>query len=940
MDYSKTLHLPETEFPMRGNLPKKEPGFVEFWQQNHLYEKRIEKRKKEGAPTFVLHDGPPYANGKIHIGHALNKTLKDIIVRYHHMAGNEAIYVPGWDTHGLPIEYAVLKDSGEDRANMTPLELRRKCLAYAKKWIEIQKEDFIRMGVVGDFAHRYVTFDPHLEAKELEVFGEMANKGYIYKGKKAVYWCTHCETALAEAEIEYKDRKSPSIYVKYPMIDVHGLQPEGVDPSKVFAVIWTTTPWTIPASCYISVNPKFTYVWVHNKAADEYYLMNKELAPASLSDCKVEDYEFVGREMLGSELDLAKFEHPLAHFAPETYGDRTIYVLEGNHVTLDAGTGCVHTAPGHGVDDFEVYKTYENAGKLHQPIVCPVDEKGHMTVEAGEFLVGKTIWEAEGPVISTLAHEGRLLGKKSLHHQYAHCWRCKHPIIFRATPQWFCSVDSFKDEACAACDDVRWVPGWGIDRMKSMIRERADWCISRQRRWGLPIPVFYCKDCGKPICTDETIKAVSDLFAEKGSNAWFDMDAADILPKGFTCPHCGKNAGFTKEEDTLDGWFDSGSTHFASMKKDQGFWPATMYLEGLDQYRGWFQSSLLTAVGAFGDGAPFKECVTHGWTVDGEGKAMHKSLGNGVDPADVFNENGADILRLWAASADYHADVRCSKEIFKQLSQNYLKFRNTCKFMLDNLVDFDPEKLTKPEDMPVLDRWLLTKLNELIEKAEQSYCDYEFHIITHAVNDFCVNTLSSFYLDIVKDRLYCEGAESATRRSAQTALYLTLHTLSKLFAPILAFTCDEIWLAMPHTGDDDARNVVLNEMNKPFTAYALDSETMARWEHIIAVRTVVNGALEEARAAKVIGKSLEADVHLTVPESDRFFADESPEALADIFIVSKVELAIGDALAVKVDNAAGTKCPRCWKHSLEANAEGLCPRCAEVVKHLHLTELL
>ena len=376
------------------------------------------------------------------------------------------------------------------------------------------------------------------------------------------------------------------------------------------------------------------------------------------------------------------------------------------------------------------------------------------------------------------------------------------------------------------------------------------------------------------------------------------------------------------------------------MKKDQGFWPATMYLEGLDQYRGWFQSSLLTAVGAFGQGAPFKECVTHGWTVDGEGKAMHKSLGNGVDPADVFNENGADILRLWAASADYHADVRCSKEIFKQLSQNYLKFRNTCKFMLDNLVDFDPEKLTKPEDMPVLDRWLLTKLNELIEKAEQSYCDYEFHIITHAVNDFCVNTLSSFYLDIVKDRLYCEGAESATRRSAQTALYLTLHTLSKLFAPILAFTCDEIWLAMPHTGDDDARNVVLNEMNKPFTAYALDSETMARWEHIIEVRTAVNGALEEARASKVIGKSLEADVHLTVPESDRFFADESPEALADIFIVSKVELAIGDALAVKVDNAAGTKCPRCWKHSLEANAEGLCPRCAEVVKHLHLTELL
>ena len=473
-----------------------------------------------------------------------------------------------------------------------------------------------------------------------------------------------------------------------------------------------------------------------------------------------------------------------------------------------------------------------------------------------------------------------------------------------------------------------------------MIRDRADWCISRQRRWGLPIPVFYCKDCGKPVCTPETIAHISALFGEHGSNVWFEREAVELVPGGLSCPHCGGRT-FEKETDTLDGWFDSGSTHIASLRREHpDQWPATMYLEGADQYRGWFQSSLLTSVGALGQGAPFRECLTHGWTVDGEGKAMHKSLGNGVDPADLIRDFGADIVRLWAASADYRADVRCSKEIFKQLSQNYLKFRNTCKFMLDNLVDFDPEKLTKPEDMPVLDRWLLTKLNELIEKAEQSYCDYEFHIITHAVNDFCVNTLSSFYLDIVKDRLYCEGAESATRRSAQTALYLTLHTLSKLFAPILAFTCDEIWLAMPHAGDDDARNVVLNEMNKPFTAYALDSETMARWEHIIAVRTVVNGALEEARAAKVIGKSLEADVHLTVPESDRFFADESPEALADIFIVSKVELAIGDVLAVKVDNAAGTKCPRCWKHSLEANAEGLCPRCAEVVKHLHLTELL
>ena len=485
-------------------------------------------------------------------------------------------------------------------------------------------------------------------------------------------------------------------------------------------------------------------------------------------------------------------------------------------------------------------------------------------------------------------------------------------------------ITPWKCSECGVC--VAACSNSGIDGMKL-----------RQLTTLGPVSVYKCSktlcaDCGKPICTDETIKAVSDLFAEKGSNAWFDMEAADILPKGFTCPHCGKNAGFTKEEDTLDGWFDSGSTHFASMKKDQGFWPATMYLEGLDQYRGWFQSSLLTAVGAFGQGAPFKECVTHGWTVDGEGKAMHKSLGNGVDPADVFNENGADILRLWAASADYHADVRCSKEIFKQLSQNYLKFRNTCKFMLDNLVDFDPEKLTKPEEMPKLDRWLLTKLNELIEKTEQSYCDYEFHIITHAVNDFCVTTLSSFYLDIVKDRLYCDGADSLSRRSAQTALYLTLHTLSKLFAPILAFTCDEIWLAMPHTGEDDARNVVLNEMNKPFTAYALTAEEMANWEKLAEVRTVVNGVLEAARAEKKIGKSLEADVHLTVPAEDAFLANVDGKELADLLIVSQVEVTVGDSVKASAEEAAGTKCPRCWKHSTAANAEGLCPRCAEVMR--------
>lgn len=954
MDYSKTLHLPETEFPMRGNLPKKEPGFVEFWQQNHLYEKRIEKRKKEGAPTFVLHDGPPYANGKIHIGHALNKTLKDIIVRYHHMAGNETIYVPGWDTHGLPIEYAVLKDSGEDRANMTPLELRKKCLAYAKKWIEIQKEDFIRMGVVGDFAHRYVTFDPHLEAKELEVFGEMANKGYIYKGKKAVYWCTHCETALAEAEIEYKDRKSPSIYVKYPMIDVHGLQPEGVDPSKVFAVIWTTTPWTIPASCYISVNPKFTYVWVHNKAADEYYLMNKELAPASLSDCKIEDYEFVGREMLGSELDLAKFEHPLAHFAPETYGDRTIYVLEGNHVTLDAGTGCVHTAPGHGVDDFEVYKTYENAGKLHQPIVCPVDEKGHMTAEAGEFLVGKTIWEAEGPVISTLAHEGRLLGKKSLHHQYAHCWRCKQPVIYRATDQWFASINDFRDKALKAVDDTRFIPSWGHDRLYNMIRDRQDWCISRQRSWGVPIPAFYCDDCGKWIITPETMKKVEEIVEKEGTDAWWAHSAEELLPEGFKCPHCG-GKHFHKEKDIMDVWFDSGSTWNGVLRypheeswKDMSY-PCDLYLEGSDQHRGWFHSSLLTSVAVNGH-APYKAVLTHGFTMDGEGRKMSKSVGNVVAPQDVINKYGADVMRLWISSVDYQGDVRLSDKIVKSMSDVYRKIRNTFRYLLGNLSDFDPKTDSVAyADMEELDRWALLRMEQVKETVLKAYDDYEFHVMYHAVHNFCTVDLSAIYLDILKDRLYTEKADSKLRRSAQTAMYEILTTLVRLVAPVLCFTSEEVWQALPNK-EEREWSVHMSDMPKVNEAY-LDKALDEKWKKRLAVRSVAMKALEEARQAKVIGHPLDAEVTVYADGEAYDIVKAMEKELADFLLVSQTHIVSGTAAAPEnaASNEEGTvkasvavctlaKCERCWKRSADVDADpkhpGVCARCAHVLTEM------
>ena len=930
MDYSKTLHLPETEFPMRGNLPKKEPGFVEFWQQNHLYEKRIEKRKKEGAPTFVLHDGPPYANGKIHIGHALNKTLKDIIVRYHHMAGNEAIYVPGWDTHGLPIEYAVLKDSGEDRANMTPLELRRKCLAYAKKWIEIQKEDFIRMGVVGDFAHRYVTFDPHLEAKELEVFGEMANKGYIYKGKKAVYWCTHCETALAEAEIEYKDRKSPSIYVKYPMIDVHGLQPEGVDPSKVFAVIWTTTPWTIPASCYISVNPKFTYVWVHNKAADEYYLMNKELAPASLSDCKVEDYEFVGREMLGSELDLAKFEHPLAHFAPETYGDRTIYVLEGNHVTLDAGTGCVHTAPGHGVEDFEVCVNHYP----QVPVIVPVDDGGYLTEEAGKEFAGLKVWAANKVILEHIKQSGHLMGVQHITHQYPHCWRCHHPIIFRATEQWFCSIDKFREEAYKAIDEVKWQPAWGHDRMHGMVRDRSDWCISRQRVWGVPIPVFYCKNCGKYHITDASIKAVSDLFRKEGSDAWYKYDANEIMPKTEVC-ECGAS-DWEKDPDIMDVWFDSGSTWSAVCRERPELnWPADLYMEGADQFRGWFQSSLLTSVATQGV-APYKGVLCHGWVVDEQGKQMHKSAGNGVEPSEIIRDYGADIVRLWVASSDYTVDVRAGKNIFKQLSEAYRKMRNTARFMLGNIGDFNPATDMVAEDQLFeIDRWALKSCNSLTANVRAAYDNYDFSRAYHAIYNFCVIDMSNFYMDVIKDRLYC--ADEHARRCAQTALYRILVDFTKLVAPILCFTAQEIWSYIPKL--EGMQEYVCWE-RMPEAKSDEDAAFDAKWAKIIAVRDDVKKVLEQARADKTIGSSLEAAVTLYCSDEMYDFLNAIPmDELADLMIVSHVDLVKGEGgvrgltegLGMSVAHAAGNKCLRCWKFDTAVGEDGLCPRCAKVL---------
>ena len=904
MDYNKTINLPKTDFPMRAGLPKREPDMLQRWNDMDLYNELL--KKNEGKPLFSLHDGPPFSNGGLHMGHALNKSIKDFITRSYAMRGYYTPYIPGWDNHGMPIESAIIKEQKLNRKQMSVAQFRSACHDYAQKYIDIQMEGFKRMGVLGDWEHPYKTMDPGFEAEEVKVFGAMYQKGYIYKGLKPVYWCPHDETALAEAEIEYQDDPCTTVYVKFPVKDDLGKLSQYGDVSKMFFLIWTTTIWTLPGNLAIAVHPRESYVLV--KAPNgEMYILAEALCAKVMKIGGFESYEIV-KQFKGSDFEYMLAQHP---FLP-----KTSQLCCAEYVTMDSGTGCVHTAPGFGADDYETCKRYKI------DMVVPVDDQGRHTDYAGKYAGMKT--EESNPVIlADMKESGMLFASEDIVHSYPHCWRCKKPIIFRATPQWFCSVDSFKDEACAACDEVRWVPGWGIDRMKSMIRERADWCISRQRRWGLPIPVFYCADCGKPICTPETIEAVSQLFAGKGSNAWYELEAADILPRDFACPHCGSKGGFTKEEDTLDGWFDSGSTHFASMKKDQGFWPATVYMEGLDQYRGWFQSSLLT---------PFKECITHGWTVDGEGKAMHKSLGNGVDPYEVFNKYGADLLRLWAASADYHADMRCSDGIFKQLSQNYLKFRNTARYCLGNLDGFDPNALVAAGDMLELDRWAVTKLNELTQKCFRAYDDYEFNAVTHAINDFCVVELSSFYLDIIKDRLYCEGKDSLERRSAQTALWLILD------APILAFTCDEIWQAMPHREGEDTRNVVLNEMNQPFADYALDADTMAAWDGLISVRDQVNAALEAARNEKKIGKSLEAKV--TIPAGKLSGARKvSMDELADLLIVSQVE--VSDSVTdVQVAAAQGEKCERCWKHHIKVGSDTehptLCPRCAKVIRALEL----
>jgi len=931
MDYKSTLNLPKTDFAMQAGLPKKEPVMLEKWYEDKVYETLIEKN--EGKPVFVLHDGPPYANGNIHLGTALNKTLKDFIVRYKNMSGFKAPYVPGWDTHGLPTELKARKAAGVSNAStISDVELRKLCREFALDSLDVQRNSFKRLGALGEWDNPYITLIKEFEAKQIEVFSEMATKGFIYKGLKPVYWCPDCETALAEAEIEYAEDPCHSIYVKFRVTDDKGILTQlGAELDKTFFVIWTTTTWTLPANVAICVGPEFEYALI--KSEGEYYVMASALAESAMQAAGKTEYEVLGT-VKGIDLEYMKTQHPFL--------DRKSLVIVGDHVTLESGTGCVHTAPGHGVDDYNV--CHNNYPEI--PVVVPVDSQGRMTEEAG-FSAGLTTDEANKVIAQYLEDSGNLFALQKIIHQYPHCWRCKTPILFRATDQWFCSVDAIKDEALEAIKGVKWYPGWGEDRISSMVRDRNDWCISRQRRWGVPIPIFYCKDCGEPLISKEAMQIVADMFREEGSDSWYAKEASEILPEGFKCAKCGCGA-FTKEHDIMDVWFDSGVTHAAVCdERDYLEWPADLYLEGADQYRGWFQSSLLTSI-AWRGKAPYKAVATHGWVVDGQGRAMHKSLGNGIDPEEITEKYGADILRLWVASSDYHADIRISPEILKQLSDAYRKIRNTARYILGNLADFNPDTDSVPvSDMLSIDKWALNRLDQLNKKVCGGYENYEFHQAYHAIHNFCVVDMSNFYLDVIKDRLYTEKKDSTERRAAQTAMYIILDAMTRLLAPILAFTTDEIWQSMPHCSDSDPRHVVYNEMPKlvsEMTGEAASEEFIAQWDKIHEIRDVVKKALENARAEKQIGASLDAKVTLFCTGEMYDFLKSVEAELSTVFIVSQTAIVNGEGgthtdetlgLSVLVEKAEGEKCMRCWAYSStvgsDPNHPELCERCAKAL---------
>lgn len=917
MEYKDTLLMPKTDFPMRGNLPNREPQIQEKWNEVNIYEKVQERT--QNRPMYVLHDGPPYANGDIHIGHALNKILKDFIVRYKSMAGFHAPYVPGWDTHGLPIETALTKNGKVNRKALTVAEFRKLCEEYALNQVDRQREQFKRLGVRGDWENPYITLHKSFEAQQIKVFGEMAKKGYIYKGKKPVYWSPSSESALAEAEIEYQDKRSASIYVAFNVKDGNGVLSGD---EKI--VIWTTTPWTIPANLAICLHPELEYSVVHVNG--EKYIVASALVEALVKEFEWENYEVV-RKVKGAQLENVKAVHP--------FYDRESVVILGDHVTTEAGTGCVHTAPGHGEDDFIVGQKYG------LDVLCPVDDKGCFTNEAPGF-EGMFYDEANKPITEKLKEVGALLKLSFMTHSYPHDWRTKKPVIYRATAQWFASIKDFRDQLLTSIKEVEWVPAWGETRLFNMVRDRGDWCISRQRAWGVPIPVFYGED-GEPIITDETIDHVSNLFREHGSNIWFEWDAKDLLPKGFTSPQS-PNGTFTKETDIMDVWFDSGSSHQGVLiERDDLQRPADLYLEGSDQYRGWFNSSLSTAVAVSGQ-APYKGVLSHGFVLDGEGRKMSKSLGNTVVPNDVMKQLGADILRLWVASVDYQADVRVSDLILKQVAEVYRKIRNTFRFLLGNLHDFNPATdRVAINDLPELDRYILIKLNKLIKEVKGNYDLYQFAGVYNKVHNFCSIELSSFYMDIAKDTLYIEYKDHLNRRAIQTVMYEVLVALTKLVAPILPHTADEVWPFIPEVEGD---SVQLTDMPNEDPS-VFNDVIEQKWDQVLVLRDDVLKALETARNEKKIGKSLTASIGL-YPNKNVEQLLSSIADLEKLFIVSKAEIkgekeaAPSDAehfdqIAIVVEKAKGDTCERCWVVSETVASDEthptLCTSCADIVKN-------
>jgi len=941
MDYKDTLNLPKTDFPMRANLPQNEPKQVEKWERERIYFQILEKN--HGGKRFILHDGPPYANGNIHIGHALNKILKDIIVKHKAMTGHAAPYVPGWDCHGLPIELQVEKNLGRaKKLAMNKADIRRLCKEYAEKFISIQRDEFKRLGVLGDWEHPYRTLDPGYEAQEIRELGKFVASGTLYRQKKPVYWCASCVTALAEAEVEYEDHTSPSIYVKFPVKDSKGLFP--VDPvTGPCFVIWTTTPWTLPANQAIAVHPKFMYRQV--KTPQGALIINQELIPGVMKALALEpkDYEVTAGAWSGAELENIVCRHP--------WMDRDSKVILGEFVTQDQGTGCVHIAPGHGQEDYDVGMRYG------LEVLAPVDAEGRFTVVAGD-LQGESVFKADPKIIEKLAERGALLKEEKLSHSYPHCWRCKKPVIFRATEQWFISMEKkgLRRVALDAIEQVRWIPPWGKDRIRGMLEARPDWCISRQRSWGVPIPAVYCQRCNQAILTQGLCDHVAAIFEKEGSDAWFVRPVNELVPESLKCPDCGGRE-FSREEDILDVWFDSGVSHASVVERDPRLGGrADLYLEGSDQHRGWFHTALLTSLATRGR-APYESVLTHGFTLDGKGRKMSKSLGNTVAPQDIMKKHGAEILRLWVSAEDYREDVRISDEILNRLVEAYRRIRNTARFLISNLYDFDPATdVVALADLDELDRWILHRTQNIIGRCREAYEKYEFHVVYHTLNNFCAVDLSALYLDIVKDRLYCEGKNSLQRRAAQTALYRILDVLIHLMAPVLSFTAEEVWAYLP----DRARrphSVFLSAMPTPDESL-IDGALAEKWDRLFKERGEVLKALEEARSKGIIGHSLDAKVTLVQ-------RDAKPDALLqeliqsdgnrsrDVLIVSQACLSADDGRAgaadqicsydselfggpIMVAKADGVKCERCWKYDREVGKDAahptICSRCAAVFR--------